>query len=285
MDAPGPVIREMRSTESRSRASRSAPTEWPRIRADRPHGISVPWRHACRQCLRRRVRTQTEPRQLSWSAKRPLQRSARAKLRLRAPPRPDSRTRGARAGAMEDRSDAGPLVFAAVRFDETRGKEQVAVRLDLMRGAVVQLEAARSSPDVDAGRLPREGRAEDSLPDVTREEDAAAGCRLRSDFLENLPDLVTAPGGHSDLARRARDLTTSVAIADVPGIDDQPPLVLEERRIYGAPDGSNRLVDDYLDLGIVCDPVASGRAGTTLDNPSRRSCYDARKSRRPCGRC
>ncbi len=50
------------------------------------------------------------------------------------------------------------------------GQQEVGLGTDLVRGAVVDLEAARAALDVDAGGLPGERRAEDPLADVAGEE-------------------------------------------------------------------------------------------------------------------
>ena len=75
-----------------------------------------------------------------------------------------------RLGAVVGGDCAAADIRVAVDVAHLGRQVQVGLAADLVRGAVVDTQGARSSAHVDAERQPREGRLEDALAEVAGEE-------------------------------------------------------------------------------------------------------------------
>jgi len=63
-------------------------------------------------------------------------------------------------------SPSGEIHIGNLRIEQT-----ISLGANLMRGAVIDPQGARTPPNVDAKSLPREGLLKDALPQITREKE------------------------------------------------------------------------------------------------------------------
>ena len=129
------------------------------------------------------------------------------------------------------------VVDIAVRIRDFRVQQSIGLRTNLMRGPVIHPQRARSSANVDAELLPREGLLEDALAEIAGEEEAVGTATAEGGQKAQLGDADVLRLVDDDVVERrpaerrhpSRQLVEHLRLGDHPVGVERAARLLEDR--------------------------------------------------------